>query len=131
MQIHRDRRTPLVGRILAVAALLTVCGSGTIALAGTSPRSTLAGTWAGQYSGALAGSFTIHWTQTGTVLHGSITLSNPKGNYGISGKVRGTAISFGAVGAGATYTGSVSGSSMSGSWKSSIGGGKWSAHKSS
>jgi hypothetical protein len=43
--------------------------------------------------------------------------------------VRGTAITFGAVGAGATYTGSVSGSAMSGRYKTRQGGGRWSAHK--
>jgi hypothetical protein len=64
-------------------------------------------------------------------LSGSIALSNPSGKYGISGSVHGSAITFGAVGAGATYTGSVSGKSMSGSYKSPQGGGKWSAHKTS
>ena len=63
----------------------------------------------GKYSGAFTGTFTLHWTQTGSALGGSITLSSPSGKYGVSGSVHGTAISFGAVGAGATYTGSVSG----------------------
>jgi hypothetical protein len=45
--------------------------------------------------------------------------------------VRGSAITFGAVGAGATYTGSVNGTSMSGRYKSPQGGGAWSAHKTS
>jgi hypothetical protein len=45
--------------------------------------------------------------------------------------VQGSAIRFGAVGAGATYTGSVSGKSMSGRYKTPQGGGPWSAHKTS
>jgi hypothetical protein len=43
--------------------------------------------------------------------------------------VHGSAINFGAVGAGATYTGKVSGKSMSGNYESPKGGGTWSAHK--
>jgi len=129
--MHVRRRIP----VLWIVALLVVCGSGTAAAA-VSSHSTLrlAGTWSGHYSGAFSGTFTLHWTQTGTSLHGTITLSNPSGKYGISGGVvRGNAIKFGVVGAGATYTGSVSGSgkSMSGSYKTPRGGGSWSAHKAS
>ena len=91
----------------------------------------LAGTWSGHYSGAFSGTFTLHWRQAGSSLRGSIKLSNPGGNYSITGSVHGRAIKFGAVGAGATYTGSVSGKSMSGSYKSPQGGGKWSARKTS
>ena len=80
---------------------------------------------------AFSGTFTLRWTLSRSLLHGSITLSNPRGKYGISGSVKGNAISFGAVGVGATYTGSVSGKSMSGSYKSPQGGGKWSARKTS
>ena len=79
----------------------------------------------------LLGEFTLQWTQSRSSLHGSITLSNPHGKYPITGTVHGKAIQFGAVGAGATYTGSVSGKSMSGSYKTGKGGGKWSAHKTS
>ena len=64
-------------------------------------------------------------------LSGSIVLSKPRGTYSISGSVHGRTIKFGAVGAGAADTGSVSGNSMSGSYKSPQGGGKWSAHKTS
>ena len=46
-----------------------------------------------------------------------MALSNPRGTYPINGSVKGSAIMFGAVGAGATYTGSVSGTSMSGRYK--------------
>ncbi|HEX6761157.1 MAG TPA: hypothetical protein VF094_00010 [Gaiellaceae bacterium] len=95
-------------------------------------RHHLAGTWTGSYGGAFKGTFTIHWTQTGTRLHGSIALTNPHGTYAINGSVTGSSIKFGAVGVGATYTGSVSsaGKSMSGHYKSPEGGGPWSATKS-
>jgi hypothetical protein len=126
------RRIRFVIPVLSAATLLVVCCSGTTAVAAvSSSRTHLAGTWSGKYSGAFAGRFTLHWTQSGSKLSGSITLSNPSGKYGIGGSVRGSAITFGAVGAGATYTGSVSGNSMSGRYKSPQGGGTWSAHKTS
>ena len=112
-----------------VSALLAVCWSAA-ALGAARPQ--LAGKWSGKYSGAFSGTFTLTWKETGTKLSGTITLSNPHGSYGISGKVNRTSISFGAVGVGATYSGSVStsGKSMSGRWKSPQGGGSWSAKKS-
>jgi hypothetical protein len=121
------RRSAVIPALWA-AVILVLCG-GTAAIA--AQRSTsLPGWWSGKYSGAYSGTFSLHWTMTGSRLHGSITLSNPKGSYPVSGKVgRGGAIQFGVVGAGATYTGSASGSSMSGSYKSPRGGGSWSAHK--
>jgi hypothetical protein len=128
--MHVRRRIP----VLWVVAVLVVCGSATAAAAVNShSKLKLAGTWSGQYDGAFSGTFTLHWKQTGSRLLGTITLSNPSGKYGISGGVHGTAIKFGVVGAGATYTGSVSGSgkSMSGSYKSPQGGGSWSAQKAS
>jgi hypothetical protein len=112
--------------VAAAAALLAFAGG---AAAGSPAH--LAGAWAGTYSGAFSGSFTLHWTQTGAKLGGSIVLSSPHGRYGITGSVSGTTIRFDAVGAGATYTGSVSGTSMSGHWKSPQGGGSWNAHKTS
>ncbi len=116
--------------VLSVTAFLAVCFTAA-ALATTPPtRSTLAGTWTGSYSGAFAGTFRFTWAQTGTKLRGTIHLSNPVGNYGISGFVgRKGGIQFGVVGAGATYKGTVSGTSMSGTYKSPQGGGSWSAHK--
>jgi len=126
-------RVPLVIPVLWVAVLLAVCGSG-VAIAAASPSTTqskLTGTWSGQYSGAYSGTFTLHWRQKGSKLIGSITLSNPGGKYGVTGSVHHGVISFGAVGAGATYTGTVSGSSMSGKYKTGNGGGSWSAHKTS
>ena len=141
MRAHNlRRRLPLAASVLWVAALLAICCSGTAIAAVSSskhdskrkPHSTrLAGTWSGKYNGAFSGTFRLHWKQSGKRLSGSIALSNPRGTYGISGSVHGRAIKFGAVGAGATYTGAVSGKSMSGSYKSPQGGGKWSAHKTS
>jgi len=126
---------------LALATVLLMCSGGTsIAAVTTVPKTKhknhvvlgpLTGTWSGSYGGAFTGTFEIHWTQTGSRLHGSISLSRPKGTYGINGKVTRKTIGFGAVGAGATYTGSVSGKSMSGRYRSSQGGGTWSAHKTS
>jgi hypothetical protein len=129
MHVQLARTTPRA-LVLSVAALLAVCCTAA-ALGATQARSTaLPGTWAGSYSGAFAGTFRLTWAQTGSRLVGSIHLSNPAGKYGITGKVgRSGAIQFGVVGAGATYTGSVSGNSMSGSYKSPQGGGSWSAHK--
>src|SRR5579871_6710597 len=110
-----------------IAALLVLACFGA-ALPATSP---LAGKWTGSYGGAVSGHFTIHWRQTGSRLHGSITLSNPSGTYGIGGSVRSGKIKFGAVSVGATYKGKVRGTSMSGTWTSPQGGGSWSASKAS
>ncbi|HZT15222.1 MAG TPA: hypothetical protein VFA19_04690 [Gaiellaceae bacterium] len=107
------------------------CSAVALAHGGATRSLSLGGTWSGTYTGAVSGTFTLHWTQTRSRLRGTITLSNPHGTYGISGSVTGSAIKFGAVGVGAVYTGSVSksGLSMSGSWKSRPGGGTWNAHK--
>ena len=122
-------RVRLATRSLWIVALLAVFLGCTTAMASGSSTLSLSGTWAGKYKGAYSGTFRLHWTQSGSLLRGSITLSNPKGKYAINGAVRGSAIKFGAVGAGATYTGSVSGTTMSGRYKSVTGGGTWSAHK--
>lgn len=122
-------------RLLAIAALVAVCCTGTALAARSASGSHLAGTklagkWKGQYSGAVSGHFTLHWTQTGAQLSGKITLSNPKGTYNVGGNLKHhTKIKFGAVGVGATYKGTWTGSKMSGTWKSPEGGGSWSAHK--
>jgi hypothetical protein len=144
MHAHAPRRrVRRVIPVLWVAALVAICGGGTAAIAAASSHPkhhphhkahrslSLAGTWSGQYSGAFSGTFTLHWTQSGSRLSGSITLSSPGGKYSVSGSLSGSTIKFGAVGAGATYTGSVVGKSMSGSYKSPQGGGAWSAHKTS
>jgi len=89
----------------------------------------LAGTWSGTYSGGYSGTFTLIWKQTGSRLTGTITLSSPRGTFSVGGSITGSAINFGAVGAGATYTGSASGKSMSGSYKALPKGGSWNATK--
>lgn len=141
MHVHaQHHRHSLASRVTLIATVLCVCFGGFTAIAGAKtskvkpkPKVTLAttlpGKWSGQYSGPVSGTFTLHWTLSGSVLSGSITLSSPKGTYGINGKITGSAISFGAVDAGATYKGTVSGSSMSGTWKSPVGSGTWSASK--
>jgi hypothetical protein len=143
MRVNQSRRSVSMMRnpwlsaaVLAAVAVLGAASVASAAPAANQTRSpkhhpTLAGTWSGQYSGAFSGTLTLHWTQSGSTLSGSIALSNPSGKYSVSGSVHGSAISFGAVGAGATYTGSVSGKSMSGSYKTPKGGGTWSAHKTS
>ena len=129
MPVHRPRRKTLRSIIVLGSAVLVVALCAASALGRS--ESTLAGTWSGSYSGSFTGTFTLHWTQSGSTLTGKITLTNPKGTYGVGGSVSGTSISFGAVGVGATYTGSVSASglSMSGSWKSGPASGTWNAHK--
>ena len=137
---HLPPRLPLAVPVLWVAALLAICCSGT-AIAAVQLFEALRQAEATQHPARrdlvrevqrrFSGTFRLHWKQSGSRLSGSIALSNPGGTYGISGSVHGSAIKFGAVGAGATYTGSVSGKSMSGSYKSPQGGGTWSAHKTS
>ena len=132
MHIHSlRRRLPVLIPVLWVAAVIAICWSATAIASASSTRPHLAGTWSGRYSGAYKGTFTLRWRQSGSKLNGSIALSYPHGTYPISGSVNGNSIRFGAVGAGATYTGSVSGKSMSGRYRTATGGGTWSAHKTS
>jgi hypothetical protein len=125
------RRLPALW--IAAILALACCSTALAAATASSPptRSTLAGKWTGNYSGAFSGHFTIVWRKTGSLLHGRITLSNPKGTYGISGSVKDGKIKFGAVSVGAKYKGKVKGTSMSGTWTSPQGGGSWSATKAS
>jgi hypothetical protein len=132
------RRLLRPGLAVAVAALVALAG-GSVATARTTSHHhhrapskllQLGGKWSGRYGGAFSGSFTLHWTQSGSKLTGSITLSNPSGTYSCNGTIAGSGIKFGVVGAGASYTGSVSGGSMSGTYSSPRGGGSWSATKS-
>jgi opacity protein-like surface antigen len=122
--------------VLWIAAVLALACSGAAFAAQASSKShaavqaKLGGKWKGTYSGAVSGHFTIHWTQTGTTLHGTIKLSTPSGKYAIDGGVRGKKIKFGALTVGARYKGVLHGSTrMSGTWTSASGGGSWSAHK--
>lgn len=131
---HRLARViPVVSIATALLVILFASASAAAPMPASSKQSTpgLAGTWSGRYSGAVSGTFTLRWTQSGSTLRGSIKLSNPPGRYPITGAVHSGKISFGAVGVGATYTGTVSGRSMSGHWKSANRGGTWSARKTS
>jgi hypothetical protein len=125
------RRLPALW--IAASLALACCGTALAAASASSShvatKSTFAGKWKGHYSGAVSGHFTIRWQQTGSRLHGNITLSNPKGKYNISGSVNHGKIKFGAVSVGAKYKGTVKGKSMSGTWTSPQGGGSWSATK--
>jgi hypothetical protein len=134
--LPQDRLVWKIPVVSVAAAVLAICCTGTSLAAPThfsskqsAPK--LAGTWSGRYTGAVSGTFTLRWAQSGSTLRGTIKLSNPPGTYPISGTVRGSQISFGAVGVGATYSGTVSGRSMSGRWKSANRGGTWNARKTS
>jgi len=130
MRVSVRRRARLAVPALCVVALVATCCSVSASAAVPSKRSALAGTWLGKYSGAFSGKFTLRWTQSGLKLSGSVTLSNPRGKYDITGALLpGGGIRFGVIKVGATYTGSVSGKSMSGTYKSPQGGGSWSAKK--
>ncbi len=118
------RRIPLSVAVLGAVVLLAAAGA-----QGSSRPLQLGGTWSGKYSGAVSGTFTLKWTETGSILSGSITLSQPSGKYAIGGSIAGSKIHFGAVSVGAKYTGTASSTSMSGRWTSPEGGGSWSAHK--
>ena len=121
---------------LAAIACLAISLGGTGATAALRmSTSGLSGNWSGTYGGTYHGTFTLHWTETGTRLHGSIKISyeGQSATTTVTGKLNGSAISFGAVGPVGviSYTGSVSGSSMSGHYTTPKGGGSWSAHKTS
>jgi hypothetical protein len=120
-----------IAALLALACCGTAVATATAGSFHAASEAKLAGKWKGHYSGAVSGHFTLRWRQTGSQLHGSITLSNPQGKYGISGSVNGGKIKFGAVSVGAKYKGKVRGTSMSGTWTSPQGGGSWSATKTS
>lgn len=128
--MHRRRIS--IAAALAAVALLALAGSVTAATTSRSAIPKLGGTWSGKYSGAVTGTFMLTWKQNARgKLTGAIKLSNPAGNYPITGHVTKSGIKFGAVGVGAVYTGTVSGLGlkMSGTWASGPGTGTWSAHK--
>jgi hypothetical protein len=130
-KLIRPSLVALAAACLALACCGTALAAANASTSHAATKSKLAGKWEGHYGGAVSGHFTIHWRKTGSRLHGNITLSNPKGTYGISGSVHDGKIKFGAVSVGAKYRGKVRGSSMSGTWTSPEGGGSWSATKSS
>jgi hypothetical protein len=120
---------------VGLAAVLAASPA-TAATQAARPSPGLSGSWSGTYGGTFSGTFKLHWTQTGSKLEGTITITykgqSKKSN--VTGKVSGGTISFGAVGpAGViSYTGTASGtSSMSGQYKTPAGGGNWSANKTS
>jgi hypothetical protein len=137
------RRLPRVSLALPVFAAITICCGNSIATAASSPTASasaskvrsadsLSGTWSGKYGGAYHGTFTLHWTQAGSRLSGTIKLSSNPSSTRVTGTVHGGTIHLGTVGSAAiTYSGSVSGKSMSGSYHTPGGGGSWSAHKTS
>jgi hypothetical protein len=137
------RRLPLTTLVVSLSIATAICASGSSIAAAKSKHhhhrsshhhkrtKSLAGTWSGSYSGAYSGTFMLKWKQLGPVLIGSIRLSYPSGTFSCTGSVHHGRITFGAVGAGATYTGSVSGRSMSGTYKTHKGTGSWHAHKTS
>lgn len=94
---------------------------------------TWSGTWANQTPDDSTGSFTLTWTQTGSQLSGSITITGTPCLTGgaITGSTDGQTISFGAVSGEVTvaYDGTVAGSTMSGSYGTECGDarGTWSA----
>lgn len=95
----------------------------------TASDSGLSGKWKGTYSGTYTGTFVLHWTRSGSKLHGTIALSTA-GTVPVNGTVDGSSIRFGTVGGSAVhYTGSVSGDSMSGSYTTAGGNGSWAAHR--
>lgn len=134
----------LPAAVLSVAALIAGCGGSSSSSTTKAPASTthaakstpastaaasgLPGKWSGQYSGAFTGTFHLNWTQSGSKLSGTITLSDPPETTGITGSVSGGAIKFGTV-SGAVYSGTISGSSMSGNYVTPKGGGSWNANK--
>ena len=132
LQRRITRRLPVLW--IAAVLALACCGVSFAAATGHhhhKGKSRLAGKWTGQYSGAVSGHFTIHWTQKGRKLSGTIKLSTPSGTYGIDGSIRAhKKLKFGAVTVGAKYKGAWHGSTMSGTWTSPQGGGSWSATKS-
>jgi hypothetical protein len=133
--LHRRITRRLPALWIAASLALGCCGTALAAASASNShattKSSLAGKWKGHYGGAVSGHFTLRWKQTGSRLHGTITLSSPKGKYAISGSVHQGKIKFGAVSVGAKYKGKVRGTSMSGTWTSPQGGGSWSATKAS
>ena len=126
--MHRFRRhtIPRLLPALVVSALLAACATASIASATTSSPAGLGGTWSGTLQ-RIAPRHVHHPLEAGARTGRCTARSRsraPHGTYPINGKVNRNVISFGAVGVGATYSGSVSfsGKSMSGHWKSGDGG---------
>ena len=93
------------------------------------PAGPLSGTWSGKYSGAYSGTFTLTWTQSGSLLSGTMQLTNPADTSNILGLLKADTITFSTAGSPAiTYAGSYSANSMSGQYHVGASGtGTWSA----
>ena len=146
---HSRRRvstTALVALTATIPVLLAGCGSskpkatsssvssGGAVKAVTGGGANLSGSWNGRYGGSFSGTFKLTWTQSGSKLTGSITLSAPPSTLDINGTINGNKISFGTVGSAAiSYTGSEQqGTVMEGSYTvGGSGGGSWGASKAS
>ena len=99
----------------------------------------LAGTWSGQWANQTpdqsTGGFTLTWTQKGSTLSGSITITGTPCLSGgsITGSISGSTITFGAVNGQVSvgYNGTVSGSSMAGTYATDCGNarGTWTASR--
>lgn len=110
------------------------------ASATTSPTATgLTGAWPGEWQNttpdASRGTFRIQWTQSGSALSGTITITGTPCLTGgsINGSLSGSALNFGVVTGQSqvSYTGTVSGNTMSGTYTTSCGNaqGTWKATK--
>ena len=127
-----SRIRPTVAIVTCAIAVAILVGQPALGAELRGASGPLTGSWSGKYGGAYHGTFTLHWTQSGSKLSGTIKLSTERSKLSLNGTVRGSTIRFGTVGSAAiTYTGSVSGKSMSGSYHTPGGGGRWSAHKTS
>jgi hypothetical protein len=127
----------------SLAAALAASLTAGAAQAARAPSSSLSGSWSGTYGGVFSGTFKLNWTETASKLlrgvsklQGTITITykGQSQKTSVTGKVISGKISFGAVGpVGAiSYTGTASGNnSMSGQYKTPVGGGNWSASKTS
>jgi hypothetical protein len=144
----RRRALQIVGAasLAAVLAASLATGATQAAKAPAAPKAVtatgLTGAWSGTYGGKFSGTFKLNWTDTPGKLRGTgtlkgtitITYQGQSQKTSVSGKVLGGTISFGAVGPVGVikYTGTSSGSSsMSGKYTTPVGGGTWSANKTS
>lgn len=93
------------------------------------------GTWANSTPDTSTGTFELTWQQNGTALIGTIVIDGTPCLSGgaVTGKLRGSLISFGVVSGQVevNYAGTFSGDTMSGSYATSCGnaGGEWTATK--
>ena len=133
--MHTTRRNLRLTSVTMIVTVVVVgLGGGASAAANKatlkkSKAPAVAGAWSGKYSGAFSGTFILNWTRKSNELRGTIKLSSPSGSYSCTGRIEGSKLTFGAVGAGARYTGSISGTSMSGRYTTGRGGGSWTATK--